>query len=46
MIKPIQGPVQQVRGIAGATELGDAGAILVLDVSSFVEDAVRRRDVA
>ncbi len=46
VIKPIQGPVQDVRGIAGATELGDQGAILVIDVSSIVEDAVRRREAA
>jgi two-component system chemotaxis sensor kinase CheA len=46
VIKPIQGPIQQVRGIAGATELGDQGAILVLDVSSLVEDVVRRREAA
>jgi two-component system chemotaxis sensor kinase CheA len=39
VIKPIQGPVRSVRGIAGATELGDAGAVLVLDVSALVEDA-------
>ncbi|MGH0034348.1 MAG: chemotaxis protein CheW [Myxococcota bacterium] len=44
VIKPIQGPVQQVRGIAGATEMGDQGAILVIDVSSIVEDGVRRRE--
>jgi two-component system chemotaxis sensor kinase CheA len=46
VIKPIQGPVHQVRGIAGATELGDQGAILVIDVSSIVEDVVRRREAA
>ncbi len=46
VIKPIQGPVAQIRGIAGATELGDRGAVLVLDVSSIVEDAFRRRDAA
>ena len=46
VIKPIQGPVRQVRGIAGATELGDEAAVLVLDVASFVEDAVRRREAA
>ena len=46
VIKSIQGPAAQVRGIAGATELGDRGAILVIDVSSIVEDAVRRRDAA
>ncbi len=46
VIKSIQGPAAQVRGIAGATELGDRGAVLVIDVSSIVEDAVRRRDAA
>jgi two-component system chemotaxis sensor kinase CheA len=46
VIKPIQGPVQSVRGIAGATDLGDQEPLLVLDVSAIVEDAVRRREVA
>jgi two-component system chemotaxis sensor kinase CheA len=46
VIKSIQGPVANVRGIAGATELGDRGAVLVIDVSSIVEDAFRRRDAA
>jgi two-component system chemotaxis sensor kinase CheA len=46
VIKSIQGPAAQVRGIAGATELGDRGAVLVLDVSSIIEDATRRRDAA
>lgn len=46
VIKAIQGPIAQVRGIAGATELGDRGAVLVIDVSSIVEDTVRRRDAA
>ena len=40
MIKPIQGPIHAVRGIAGATELGDQDPVLVLDVSALVEDAV------
>ena len=44
VIKPIQGPISQVRGLAGATELGEQGAVLVLDVSAIVEDAVRGRD--
>jgi len=39
VIKPIQGPIRSVRGIAGATELGDSGAVLVLDVSALVDDA-------
>ncbi len=46
VIKPIQGPIQQVRGIAGATEQGDGGAILVIDVASIVDETVRRRDAA
>jgi len=46
VIKPIQGPVRPLRGIVGATELGDDTAILVLDVASLVEDAVRRREAA
>jgi two-component system chemotaxis sensor kinase CheA len=46
VIKPIQGPVRSIRGIAGATELGDLGTVLVLDVASLVEDAGRRREAA
>jgi two-component system chemotaxis sensor kinase CheA len=43
VIKSIQGPIQDVRGIAGATELGDQSPILVLDVNSLVEDTMRKR---
>jgi two-component system chemotaxis sensor kinase CheA len=46
VIKPIQGPIQSVRGIAGATELGDQDPVLVLDVSALIEDALRRREAA
>ncbi len=46
VIKPVQGPVQDVRGIAGATEMGDLGAVLVLDMAALVEDAYRRREAA
>jgi two-component system chemotaxis sensor kinase CheA len=46
VIKPIQGPVQTVDGIAGATELGDGDPVLVLDVASFVDDAPRGREAA
>lgn len=46
VIKPIQGPVRSVRGIAGAAELPDQGALLVLDVSALVEDALRGREGA
>jgi two-component system chemotaxis sensor kinase CheA len=46
VIKPIQGPIKNVRGIAGATELGDQAPVLVLDVSAFVDDTVRRKEAA
>ena len=46
VIKPLQGPVQNVRGISGATELGDLGPVLVLDVGALVEGAFRRREAA
>ena len=46
VMKAIQGPVESVRGIAGATDIGDQDPVLVLDVSAFVEDAVRRREAA
>lgn len=46
MIKPIKGPLRQVRGIAGATELGDQHAILVIDVSAIMADSGRRREAA
>ena len=46
VIKPIQGPIQSVRGIAGATELGDLDPVLVLDVSAIVEDAGHSREAA
>jgi two-component system chemotaxis sensor kinase CheA len=41
VIKPIQGPVRSVRGVAGATELGDRSAVLVLDVAALVSTAQR-----
>ncbi len=46
VIKAVQGPARNVRGIAGATEFGDQGAVLVLDVSAVVEDAIHGRRVA
>ena len=46
VIKPILGPIRQIRGIAGATEVGDQGAVLVLDIASLVEDSVRRKERA
>jgi two-component system chemotaxis sensor kinase CheA len=46
VIKPIQGPVQNLRGISGATDLGDQDPVLVLDLSALVEDVLRRREAA
>jgi two-component system chemotaxis sensor kinase CheA len=46
VIKPVQGPVRSVRGVAGASELGDGSTVLVLDVSALVEDGTRRRDAS
>jgi two-component system chemotaxis sensor kinase CheA len=46
VIKPIQGPIQGVRGIAGATELGDQNPVLVLDVGSLIEDTARKKGSA
>jgi two-component system chemotaxis sensor kinase CheA len=46
VIKPIQGPIKNVRGFAGATELGNQDAVLVVDISSLVEDALSRKEGA
>ncbi len=46
VIKPIQGPIGSVRGIAGATDLGARGTVLVMDVAALAEDTLRRREVA
>jgi two-component system chemotaxis sensor kinase CheA len=46
VIKPIQGPIPAVRGIAGATELGDQDPLLVLDISTLLADSGRRREAA
>jgi two-component system chemotaxis sensor kinase CheA len=46
VIKPIQGPVKNVRGFAGATDLGAQDAVLVVDISSLVEDTVGRKEGA
>jgi len=46
VIKPIQGPLKNVRGFAGATELGDQDAVLVVDISGLVDDALSRKDGA
>jgi len=44
VIKPIQGPFKNVRGFAGATELGDQDAVLVVDISTLVEDTLSRKE--
>jgi two-component system chemotaxis sensor kinase CheA len=46
VIKSIQGPVRAIRGIAGATEVGDRNPVLVIDVAAFVGDAERGREAA
>jgi len=46
VIKPIKGPLQTIHGIAGATELGDRVAVLVVDVSALVLETARRREAA
>jgi two-component system chemotaxis sensor kinase CheA len=46
VLKPLQGPLAAVAGIAGATELGDQQAVLVLDVAALVDDGLRRREAA
>ena len=42
VIKPLGKRLAEIPGIAGATELGDKRVILVLDVESLVEGAVKR----
>jgi two-component system chemotaxis sensor kinase CheA len=39
VIKPLGEVFKDVPGIAGATELGDKRAILVLDVGALIEEA-------
>lgn len=46
VIKPIKGPIRHIPGIAGATELGDQGVVLVIDVSHVIGDATRRKEAA
>jgi two-component system chemotaxis sensor kinase CheA len=46
VIKPVKGPLQQIHGIAGAAELGDQNAILVIDVSTILIESTRRREAA
>jgi len=41
VIKPIGKTLKKIPGIAGATELGNKRAILVLDVGSLIEEATQ-----
>lgn len=41
VIKPIGKTLKKIPGIAGATELGDKRAVLVLDVGSLIEESTR-----
>ncbi|HEX9049436.1 MAG TPA: chemotaxis protein CheA [Anaeromyxobacter sp.] len=40
VVKPLGAQLQGVRGIAGATDLGDRRTVLVLDVGAIIEDVV------
>jgi two-component system chemotaxis sensor kinase CheA len=40
VVKPLGRPLQGVRGIAGATDLGNRRTVLVLDVGAIIEDVV------
>ena len=42
VIKSVGSVFRETPGIAGATELGDKRAILVLDVGALIEEATRR----
>jgi two-component system chemotaxis sensor kinase CheA len=46
VIKPILGPIRSVKGIAGATDLGDQSPVLVLDAAALVDDSARKREGA
>jgi len=41
VIKPIGKTLKKIPGIAGATELGDKRAVLVLDVGSLIEESTQ-----
>jgi two-component system chemotaxis sensor kinase CheA len=41
VVKPLGPALQGVRGIAGATDLGNRRTVLVLDVGAVIEDVVR-----
>jgi two-component system chemotaxis sensor kinase CheA len=41
--KPLGGRLREVKGLSGATELGDRRAVLVLDVGALMEELIRAR---
>jgi two-component system chemotaxis sensor kinase CheA len=41
--KPLGGRLREVKGLSGATELGDRRAVLVLDVGALMEELLRAR---
>jgi two-component system chemotaxis sensor kinase CheA len=48
VIKPLSGRLRKIPGIAGATDLGDRSAVLVLDLGAILEEVIkpeRRADV-
>jgi len=46
VIKPLGKSLRDVRGFAGATDLGDQNVALVLDASSLLEEVLKRADSA
>jgi two-component system chemotaxis sensor kinase CheA len=44
VIRPINDPLLKVPAIAGATELGDGRAILILDADGIIQSAHRRKE--
>jgi two-component system chemotaxis sensor kinase CheA len=42
VVKPLGRALQGVRGIAGATDLGNRRTVLVLDVGAIIDDVVTR----
>jgi len=40
-VKPLGPALQGVRGVAGATDLGNRRTVLVLDVGAVIEDVIR-----
>jgi two-component system chemotaxis sensor kinase CheA len=44
VVKPLGAQLRGVRGIAGATDLGDRRTVLVLDVGAIIEDVVSGDD--